>query len=189
WKYPDNYTLVGGESLKIYIKYKNDENFPEVPDLELVQSEELILSDVNLVELYALVPDTDYEVKVQLSLLEVDLPEVSKEFTTDIFEIEDLQIRSITDEGIAISWKINTEEIDFIDDFDNLAIFVKDVNDDEYDFSNPVAEFTKDLNEIRTASFLVDEEIENAEILVSYLIEDYESYAELKFNSVELYVE
>ena len=189
WKYPDNYTLVDGESLKIYIKYKNDENFPEVPDLELVQSEELILSDVNLVELYALVPDTDYEVKVQLSLLEVDLPEVSKEFTTDIFEIEDLQIRSITDEGIAISWKINTEEIDFIDDFDNLAIFVKDVNDDEYDFSNPVAEFTKDLNEIRTASFLVDEEIENAEILVSYLIEDYESYAELKFNSVELYVE
>lgn len=189
WKYPDNYTLVDGESLSIYIKYKSDENFPEVPDLELIQSEKLILSDINLVELYALVPNTDYEVKVQLSLLEVDLPEVIKEFTTDIFEIEDLQIRSITDEGIAISWKINTEEIDFIDDYDNLSIFVKDVNDDEYDFSNPVAEFTKDLNEIRTASFLVDEEIENAEILVSYLIEDYESYAELKFNSVELYVE
>lgn len=189
WKYPDNYTLVDGESLRIYVKYKSDENFPEDADLELVQSEELNLLDINLIELYALVPDTDYEVKVQLSLLEVDLPEVSKEFTTDIFEIEDLKIRSITDEGIAISWKINTEEVEFIDDFDNLAIFVKDVNDEEYDFSNPVAEFTKDLNEIRTAAFLVDEEIENAEILVSYLIEDYESYAELKFNSMEVYIE
>lgn len=189
WKYPSNYTLVDGESIKIFIKYKDEENFSDIADFEMVQSPDINLMGTNLVELYQLIPDTEYEVKIRLGLLEVDLPEVIKEFKTTTFEVTDLVIKSITDEGVALSWKLSTEEIDFIDDFDNLAVFIKGSEDEEYDFSNPSAEFTKGLNDIRTALVQIDEGMEAADIMVSYLIEDYESHAEVKFGSLQVYVD
>ena len=49
WKYPDNYTLVNGESIQIFIKYKDEEDFLSEPDLELIQSEEMSLYDTSYI--------------------------------------------------------------------------------------------------------------------------------------------
>ena len=184
WKYPQNYTLVDGEKVQIFTKYKDEEAYSDTPDLELVQSEALSLADINLIELSALIPDTDYDVKVDLKLLETELPPVTKSFTTDHFSIEDLSIKSISEDAISISWSLDTEEIEFMDDYDNLGIFVKRPDDEEYNFSEPVAEFTKGLNELRSASFNVNRDTSKLDILVSYLVEDYESFSELKFSPI-----
>ena len=113
WKYPDNYTLVNGESIQIFIKYKDEEDFLSEPDLELIQSEEMSLYDTNLVELYSLIPDTDYEVKVKLNLLEADIEPIIKEFTTTTFEIENLEIADVSSDGMSLTWELSTEELDF----------------------------------------------------------------------------
>ncbi len=189
WKYPDNYTFVDGESIKIFIKYKSDESFYETADFELVQSQNVNLVDTNLVELYQLIPDTEYEVKVVLSLLEINLPEIVKEFRTATFEIKDLAIKSNTDEGVAISWKINTEEVDFVDEFDNLSIYVKNPGDEKYDFSSPSIAYTKGLNDIRSALIKINKEMTVADIMVSYLIEDYETHSEIQYGSVKVRVD
>lgn len=189
WRYPSNYTLIDGESVKIFIKYKDEEDFLETPDLELVQSDELDLSNINLIELTALVPDTEYDVKLQLDLLEVKVPSNLISFKTTGFEIEDLAVKGVSDNNIAISWKLDKEMLEFIDNYDNLAIFIKEPDEEEYDFSKPVAEYISNLSEIRTASFSVDSDMESFDILVSYLIEDYEAFAELKFGTIGLYVE
>ncbi len=39
-----------------------------------------------------------------------------------------------------------------------------------------MAEFTEDLNNIRSVSFETEESIADIDIYVSYLIEDYEAY-------------
>lgn len=184
WKYPQNYTLVDGEKVQIFTKYKDEEAYSDTPDLELVQSEALSLADINLIELSALIPDTDYDVKVDLKLLETELPPVTKSFTTEHFSIEDLSIKSISEDAISISWSLDTEEIEFMDNYDNLGIFIKGADDEEYDFSEPIVEFTEELNEIRSASFNVDGDTSKLDILVSYLVEDYESFSELKFSPI-----
>lgn len=189
WKYPDNYTLVNGESIQIFIKYKDEEDFLSEPDLELIQSEEMSLYDTNLVELYSLIPDTDYEVKVKLNLLEADIEPIIKEFTTTTFEIENLEIADVSSDGMSLTWELSTEELDFLDDYDNLAIFIKNKDEDDYDFSNPVAEFTEDLNNIRSVSFETEESISDIDIYVSYLIEDYEAAMEISYTAIELSVE
>lgn len=189
WRYPNNYTLVDGESIQIFIKYKDEDDFLTEPDLELIQSEELNLYDMNLVELYALIPDTDYEVKVKLNLLEVDIQPIIKEFTTTTFEIENLEIVDVSSDGMSLAWDLSTEELDFIDDYDNLAIFIKNRNEDDYDFSNPVAEFTEDLNNIRSVSFHTGEILADVDVYVSYLIEDYEAAMEISYTAIELNVE
>lgn len=182
WKYPENYTLINGEKVNIFIKYKDDEGYPDKPDLQLVQSDELNLSDVNLIELSALVPDTDYEVKVNLELLESSIPPIEKSFTTKHFSVENLTIRGMSEDAVSISWSLDTEEIEFIDDYDNLGIFIKGIDEEEYNFDKPVVEFTKGLNEIRTASFNVNGDTSKLNVLVSYLVEDYESFSELKYS-------
>lgn len=186
WKYPNNYTLIDGESIEVYIKYKDDEKFHNDPNLKLVQSDEVTLADINLIELLSLVPNTEYDLKVKLNLLEIDFPDVIGEFKTKAFSVEDLKIRETTEDGISISWELDSEEINFIDEYDDLSIFVKDYDDEDYDFDNPVAQFSEGLNEIRSASFKIDSEIRNPEILVSYLIEDFEAFSEIKYNSIDL---
>lgn len=189
WKYPNNYTLVNGESIQIFIKYQDEDDFLDEPDLELVQSDDLSLYDINLVELYALVPDTRYEVKVELNLLEAHVKPVIKKFTTTDFEIENLEIQDISQDGMSIKWDLSTEELDFIDEYDNLSIFIKNSNEDDYDFSNPVAEFTEGLNDIRSISFQTEESIADIDIYVSYLVEDYEAAMEISYTAIDLNVE
>ena len=186
WKYPNNYKLVDGEYIEVYIKYKEDSDYNEDPDLEIIQSEESSLVDINLIELYELVPDTEYEIKVKLNLTEADLPEIVKEFKTAPFNVTNFEIKGITEEGVAVSWELDNEEVEFIDDVDNLAFFVKKSNEDDYDFENPIAEFTTKLTDLRTALLPIDEEMNNVDILLSYLIENYESNSEIIFNSVKL---
>lgn len=189
WKYPSNYTLIDGESVKIFIKYKDEEDFLETPDLELIQSDELELSNINLIELSALVPDTEYDVKLELNLLEVQIPSNSISFKTTGFEIQDLDVKGVSDNNIAISWRLDKEGLEFIDNCDNLAVFIKGPDEEEYDFSKPAVEHISNLSEIRTTSFSVDYNMESFDILLSYLIEDYESFAEIRFGTIGLYVE
>ncbi len=189
WKYPSNYTLIDGESVKIFIKYKDEEDFLETPDLELIQSDELDLSNINLIELSALVPDTEYDVKLELNLLEVQIPSNSVSFRTTGFEIQDLNVKGVSGNNIAIGWRLDKEGLEFIDNYDNLAVFIKGPDEAEYDFSKPAVEHISNLSEIRTASFSVDSDMDSFDILLSYLIEDYEAFAEIKFGTIGLYVE
>ncbi|BAK80980.1 DUF4214 domain-containing protein [Candidatus Arthromitus sp. SFB-rat-Yit] len=189
WRYPNNYTLVDGESIQIFIKYQDEDDFLSEPDLELIQSDDLNLSDINLVELYSLIPDTRYEVKVKLNLLEADVKPVIKEFTTTVFEIENLEIQDISSDGMSIKWDLSTEELDFIDEYDNLSVFIKNSNEEDYDFSNPVAEFTEGLNDIRSISFQTEDSIADVDIYLSYLIEDYEAAMEISYTAIDLNVE
>lgn len=189
WRYPSNYTLVDGESIQIFIKFKEDENFYEKPDLEITQSEEVNLRGINLVEIYSLIPETEYDVKVKLNLTEIELEPVTKSFKTESFEIKDLEIRSVNSGGVSVAWTLNTEEVDFIDDYDNLSIFVKNRDDDSYDYDKPVTEFVRGLNDIRSASFPIKDYSGDIDISVSYLIENYESYSEISYDPLTVNVE
>lgn len=189
WRYPSNYTLVDGESIQIFLKFKEDENFSEEPDLEIIQSEEVNLRGINLIELYSLIPETEYDVKVKLNLTEVELEPIVRSFTTKPFEVKDLEIRNINSGGISIAWTLDTEEVDFIDDYDNLSVFVKNSKNEDYNYDEPAAEFVRGLNDIRSASFPIKNSSGSIDILVSYLIENYESSSQISYAPLSVNVE
>ncbi len=188
WRYPKNYSLVDGESVKVYTRFKEDQFFPEDPDIELIQSSEKDISNINLVELYSLIPETEYEIKVELNLLETEVEPIIKSFKTKGFEVQDLKIRDVNSTGIAVEWKLS-ENLGFIDEYDNLSIFVKESKDEDYDYDKPVAEFTKGLGDIRSAAFKINNNGEDLDIMVSYLIDNYESYGEITFRPLKVNVD
>ena len=177
---PNNYKFTKGDKLLIYAKDEFSVEGEIESDNFLVfkgeESENLSIADsLNLIELSYLMPETNYDILVELKLTNGQIIKSTPlKFMTKSLAIEDIKLDSIKNKEAIISWSYGDSDINFFKDEDyNLSdklIIAYKVND-----GTPIKEDLTTIKSLEHVEYLGSEiaDVKNASIKVDDVSKEY----------------
>ncbi len=158
WNYPKDYMLTDGESISVFVKESSQSSYGEEPDYFMEQNEEEseILDNFKSAKLFDLLPNTNYDVKVFLDLGDIGTKELEISFKTEDILISDLQLTEFKPYEFNVFWELNSDTIDFNEEYDSLDIYMK-IPEETWNEDNLIYSFSKNLNNFNKVRFVVDD--------------------------------
>lgn len=158
WNYPKNYSITDGESVSIFVKESNQSSYGEEPDYFMEQNEEKseFLEDFRSAKLFDLLPNTNYDVKVLLDFGEVGKKEIEISFKTEDIIVSNLKVTELKPFEFNVMWELNSNTIDFNEEYDSLDIYMK-TTEEAWSDENLLYSFSKGLNNFNKVRFVVED--------------------------------
>lgn len=175
WNYPEDYLMIGDETISIFIKNSNQLMYDEEADYFMIHDPENseFLEDFKSIKLSNLLPNTSYDVKVFQDFGEIGMRETEITFKTEDIVLTDVNITTLKPFEFEIMWKLNSDTIEFDEENDFLNIYMK-TTDEEWNEDSLIYSISEGLNNFNKARFIVEDSQLIYEIKLEYNIANKE---------------
>ncbi len=137
WTYPEEMSFFIGDYINLIVFDSEIGENGSTPIYSVAHKQDDVdLSSITSFEAKSLQPGIDYTAKFELVTLNGDIYTSETSFTTNKFEIKDIQIKDIEEDilykkTVSIDWKVSDPDIEF-QDGDKIQIYMKKISDDSF---------------------------------------------------------
>lgn len=187
WSYPQNYVVTNGETISIFVKESIESDYGEEPMyfMEHDDEEGLYLQDFKSVLITELMPNTSYNVKIVLDLYDIGKKSKEIELKTEDLSISELKFSTIKPFEFDMEWRLSSNDLDFIEENSSIKVYMKN-SEESWSEDNVLYTFTKNLNQINSARFLVEDITLDYDVKVDYIIGDKTIFKETTAGVIRL---
>lgn len=171
WNYPDDYLMIGDETISIFVKDSNQLMYDEEEDYFMINDPENseFIEDFKSIKLSKLLPNTSYDVRVVQDFGEIGMREAEVTFKTKDITLSDVNVITLKQFEFEIMWELNSDTIEFDDENDFLNIYMK-TPDEEWNEDSLIYSISDGLNNFNKARFIVDDSQLIYEVKLEYNI-------------------
>lgn len=137
WTYPEEMSFSIGDYINLIVFDSEIGENGSTPIYSVAHKQDDVdLSSITSFEAKSLQPGIDYTAKFELVTLNGDIYTSETSFTTNKFEIKDIQIKDIEEDilykkTVSIDWEVSDPDIEF-QDGDKIQIYMKKISDDSF---------------------------------------------------------